>query len=187
MGDTLGAGSGNQVGETMIELLRKRRSIRKFTAENIAPEAIETLIEAALRSPSSRGINPWEFILVDDPDMLGKLAKAKQHGSEFLKNAPLAIVVCADSTKSDVWIEDCSIAAIIIQLTALSLGLGSCWAQIRQRQHNFEKTAESYLQELLRLPEQFKVECILGLGHPAEKKRAVSADKLQHDKIKHNR
>ena len=88
----------------MIELLRKRRSIREFTAEVISPETIQTLIEAALRAPSSRGKNPWEFILVDDPQILDKLSKSKQHGSDFLKNAPLAIVVCADSTKSDVWI-----------------------------------------------------------------------------------
>ena len=133
----------------MIELLRKRRSIRKFTAEKIGFKAIETIIEAALRAPSSRGINPWEFVLVDDPEMLGKLSKSKLHGSEFLKNAPFAIVVCADSTKSDVWIEDCSIAAIIIQFAAVSLGLGSCWAQIRTRQHDYEITAEAYVQELL--------------------------------------
>jgi len=171
----------------MIDLLRKRRSIRKFTAEKITPEIIEILIEAALRSPSSRSINPWEFILVDDPEILNKLSKAKQHGAEFLKNAPLAIVVCADSTKSDVWSEDCSIAAIIIQLAALSEGLGSCWAQIRNRLHKSEITAEGYVQELLGLPEQLKVECILAVGHPAEKKQPLPADKLQFDKIKYNR
>jgi nitroreductase len=171
----------------MIDLLRKRRSIRKFTSEKIAPEAIKTLIEAALRAPSSRGINPWEFIIVDDPEILGNLSKAKQHGSEFLINAPLAIVVCADGAKSDVWPEDCSIAAIIIQLTAVSLGLGSCWAQIRARQHESEKSAETYIQELLGLPEHIKVECILGIGHPAEEKQPVLADKLQSDKIRYNR
>jgi nitroreductase len=171
----------------MINLLRKRRSIRKFTAEKIAPEAIETLIEAALRAPSSRGINPWEFILVDDPGILSKLSEAKQHGSEFLKAAPLGIVVCADSTKSDVWIEDCSIAATIIQLTAVSVGLGSCWTQIRNRQHDTEKSAESYVQELLGLPGQIRVESILGIGHPAEQKLPVSADKLLYDRIKYNR
>jgi len=171
----------------MIELLRKRRSTRKFTAEKIAPEAIETIVEAALRAPSSRSINPWEFILVDDPEILVKLSRAKQHGSEFLKNAPLAIVVCADCTKSDVWVEDCSIAAIVIQLTAVSLGLGSCWAQIRERQYDYEKTAESYVQELLGLPDNLKVECVLGIGHPAEKPRPVATDKLQQNKIKHNR
>lgn len=171
----------------MIDLLRKRRSIRKFSAEKIAPETIEMLIEAALRSPSSRSINPWEFVLVDDHEILGKLSKSKQHGAEFLKNAPLAIVVCADSTKSDVWIEDCSIAAIIIQLAALSQGLGSCWAQIRNRLHKSEQTAESYIQELLGLPEQLKVECILAVGHPAEKKQPLPAAKLQFGKIKSNR
>ncbi|MBC7961730.1 MAG: nitroreductase family protein [Steroidobacteraceae bacterium] len=171
----------------MLELLRKRRSIRKFTAEKIATETIQTLIEAALRAPSSRGINPWEFVLVDDPEILDKLSRSKQHGSEFLKNAPLAIVVCADSNKSDVWIEDCTIAAIIIQLTAVSEGLGSCWAQIRSRQHDLDKTAETCVQELLGLPEHIRVECILGIGHPTEEKQPVPADKLQHDKMKYNR
>jgi nitroreductase len=171
----------------MIDLVRKRRSIRKFTADKIVPEKIETLIEAALRAPSSRGINPWEFIFVDDPEILLKLSKAKQHGSQFLNNAPLGIVVCADSTTSDVWIEDCSIAAIVIQLTAFSLGLGSCWAQIRNRQHDDEKSAETYVRELLGLPDHVTVETILGIGYPAEKKSPVSADKLHHDKIRINR
>jgi nitroreductase len=170
----------------MIELLRKRRSIRKFTPEKIDPAQRDILTEAALRAPSSRGINPWEFILVDDTKTLLSLSRAKQHGSEFLKNAPLVITVCADSTKSDVWIEDCSIAAIIIQLTAQSLGLGSCWAQIRNRRHDNEKSAEVFVQELLGLPEHIKVESLLGIGHPDEKKKPVSADKLHYEKIKTN-
>lgn len=171
----------------MIELLRKRRSTRKYTSEKIAPETIESLIEAALRAPSSRGANPWAFILIDDPEIIIKLSRAKQHGSEFLKNAPLAIVVCADTTKSDVWVEDCSIAAVIIQLAAVSQGLGSCWAQIRNRQHDDETSADTYIRELLGLPVYMQVECVLGIGHPAEKKEPLSADKLQHDKIKYNR
>jgi len=170
----------------MIELLRKRRSIRKFTDEKIAPEQIETMLEAALRAPSSRSINPWEFIMVDDTGILLQLSAAKLHGAEFLKNAPLGIVVCADSTKSDVCIEDCAIAAIIIQLTALSLGLGSCWAQIRKRQHKSGIDAESFVKELLGLPEQFMVEAIIGIGHPAEKKTPLKTTDLQHTKIHHN-
>lgn len=89
----------------MIELLSKRRCIRKFTTEKVAPEAIETLFEAALRSPTSRGINLWEYILVDDPELLLKLSKAKQHGSEFLKNAPLAIMCICLQTDSR-WINN---------------------------------------------------------------------------------
>jgi nitroreductase len=118
--------------------------------------------------------------------MLSKLSLAKQHGSEFIENAPLAIIVCADSTKSDVWVEDCSIATIILQLTAQSEGLGSCWAQIRNRQHDYEKTSESYIQELFGLSEHIKVECILGIGHPAELKNPVPEDTLQRNKIRKN-
>lgn len=170
----------------MIELLRKRRSIRKFTAEKISEESVRTLIEAALRSPSSRGINPWEFIVVDDQELIKELSKVKQSGSAFLKDAPLAIVVCADSTKSDVWVEDCSIAAIIIQLTASSLGLGSCWIQIRKRQHDPEKTAEARVRELLGLPQHVTVSSILAIGRPAEEKPSVPEQNLQHDRVRFN-
>ncbi|WP_026840281.1 nitroreductase family protein [Citrifermentans bremense] len=170
----------------MIDLLRKRRSIRKYTQEPVSPEALEALRETALRAPSSRGINPWEFIFVDDPFLLKQLAEAKQHGSQFVGGAPLAIVVCADSSKSDVWVEDCSIAAILLQFTALSLGLGSCWAQIRNRGRDANRSAEEYLQQLLGLPQQVKVECIIGIGHPDERKLPLAADKLQREKIRKN-
>lgn len=171
----------------MLELLRTRRSTRRFTADNVPAQTVERLIEAALRAPSSRGGNPWEFVIIDTPELLEQLSQAKQHGSEFLKNAPLAIVVCADSTKSDVWVEDCTIAAIILQLTAHAEGLGSCWAQIRNRQHNAETSAESYLQQLLGLPADIKVECVLGIGYPVERQPPVPASSLQYGKIKRNR
>jgi nitroreductase len=118
----------------MIELLRRRRSVRKFESRPIESEKIERLTEALLRSPTSRSLTPWEFVLVEDPALLAALSRAKKHGSSFLKGASLGIVVCADAAQCDVWIEDCSIASILVQMTALSLGLGSCWIQIRLRQ-----------------------------------------------------
>jgi nitroreductase len=177
---------GNKMSD-MIELLRKRRSIRKFTREKVAPELVETLVEALLRAPSSRGYNPWEFVLVDDEELLAKLSRAKEHGSGFLQNAPLAVVVCADGNRSDVWVEDCAIAAILVQMTAVSLGLGSCWAQIRNRPHDAAMSAEEYVRELLGLPEHLHVAEIIGIGHPDEKKAPVPAKSLQYDKVKRNR
>ena len=171
----------------MIELLRKRRSIRKFTQEKVDAATIDILIEALLRAPSSRGISPWEFVVVDDRELLANISRSKEHGSEFLKDAPLAIVVCADSTKSDVWVEDCAIASIIAQLAALSLGLGSCWVQIRQRMHEGGSSAEEYVRELLGLPVHIKVESIIGIGHPGETKRPVPAKDLYYEKVKRNR
>jgi nitroreductase len=170
----------------LIELLRKRRSIRNYTSTPVDRNSVDLLIEALLRAPSSRNINPWEFVIVDDPQLLAKLATAKEHGSGFLKNAQVAIVVCADSTKSDVWVEDCSIASILVQMVSLSLGLGSCWIQIRNRRHDSKTSAESFTQNLLGLPDQIRVESIISIGHPAEIRQPLPAKDLQYAKIRHN-
>ena len=79
-----------------IDLLRSRRSIRKFEDRPVELEKVDLLVEAVLRSPSSRGSNPWEFVVVNDPAIINRLSTAKPHGASFLANAPLAIVVCAD-------------------------------------------------------------------------------------------
>jgi nitroreductase len=154
----------------MIDLLRQRRSIRQFQSRPVEPAQIDLLIEAMLRAPSSRGHNPWEFIVVTDPDKLRALSRAKPHGAGFLAGAPLAIIVAADPQRCDVWIEDCAIAAILLQLTATSLGLGSCWVQIRLRPHADDPSAEAFVREVAGLPETLAVDCIVGIGYPAEAK-----------------
>jgi nitroreductase len=170
----------------MIEMLRNRRSIRKYEKKGIDTNMLDILKEALLRCPSSRGINPWTFLFVDDRDLLYRLSQAKEHGSGFLKDAALGVVVCGDEAKSDVWVEDCSIASIVIQLTAHSLGLGTCWIQIRNRPHTKEITSERYIQELLAIPEHLRVECMISIGHPAETKTPLPFERLDFDKIKYN-
>ncbi len=171
----------------MIEFLRTRRSIRRYEKKPIDSESLEIIKEALLRCPSSRGTNPWTFILVDEAELLEGLSKAKEHGSDFLKKAALAIVVCGDETRSDVWIEDCSIAAIIAHLTAHSLGLGSCWIQIRNRFRSAEQSSEAYVQDLLGIPKNLRVEAIISLGFPGETKKPVPLEQLDFGKIRHNR
>jgi nitroreductase len=166
-----------------ISLIQKRRSIRKFQKKQVEAEKIDTLIEVALRSPSSIGHNPWEFIFVTEQTLLEKLSRAKPHGSAFLKNAPLGIVVCADPDKSDVWIEDSSIAAIFLHLAAESIGLASCWIQMRERMHDQTKTAQDYVSEALDIPSRLQVECIIAVGYPDEKKPPHKKEELQYDKV----
>jgi nitroreductase len=166
-----------------IDLIRKRRSIRKFTNEAIEADKIEVLKEAALRPPSSMGHNPWEYVIVTDPQLLAELSKAKPHGSSFLADARLGIVVCADPEKSAVWIEDASIATMFIQLAAESLGLGSCWVQIRGRMHDDNKSAGTYIADLLNIPSNLEVESVVGIGYPAEEKASHTRDELQDEKI----
>lgn len=169
-----------------MSLLRSRRSIRRYEDRKIPAETAELLAEAVLRAPSSRSIRPWEFIFVDDADSLAKLARSKEHGSSFLDGAPLGIVICGDETRSDVWVEDCSIAAILIQLAAHSMKLGSCWVQIRKRMHKADETAEDYVRGLLGIPKHLRVECIIGVGYPAENKDGVPAENLGRGKIRWN-
>ncbi|MBF0377382.1 MAG: nitroreductase family protein [Desulfamplus sp.] len=166
-----------------FSLIEKRRSIRKFKSLPIEKEKIDTIIEAALRSPSSRGFNPWRFIVVDRPELLDSLSKAKPHGATFLKDAPLGIVVCGDESKTDVWVEDTSIATIFIQLAAHSLGLGSCWIQIRNREHNHNKSAELYIREILNIPENFRVESMIAIGYPDENKNPHPKESLEMEKV----
>lgn len=168
---------------TILDLLRKRRSIRQFTRQKVETEKIDALIEAAVRTPTSRGRNPWEFIIVTDPEVLESLGKAKTHGSGFLAGAPLAIVFSADTTKSDVWTEDCSIAAMMVQMAAEELGLGSCWAQIRLRPHDDQSNAGDYINDLLGLPETHAVECVVGIGYANEEKSGHSLDDLPFDHV----
>ncbi len=167
----------------VLSVIQKRRSIRKFLGKPIEAEKIDLLIEAALRAPSSRDLNPWEFVVVTNRELLEKLSKAKQHGSAFLKNAPLGIVVCADPEQCDVWIEDASIASIFIHLAAESLGLGSCWIQIRERMHDGKKSAQEYIAETLSIPAKMNVESIIAVGYPAEQLPPHTKEELLFEKV----
>ncbi len=170
-----------------MELLKKRRSIRKFKKLPVESEKLQILKEALLRAPSSRGINPWEFVFVTDKQLLIQLSASKTSGAEFLKDSPLGIVVCADEKISDVWIEDCSIASIIVQLEAEDLELSSCWIQIRNRMHKEGMSSEKYIRDLLGIPSDYKVECIIAVGYPDETKRSHTIEELDFSKISDNK
>lgn len=167
----------------MLDLLRKRRSVRRYRDEEIKPEVVELLKEAALRSPTSRNFRPWRFVFVTDREKLAALSRAKESGSSFLAGARLGVVVCADEEESDVWIEDCSIASIILQLAGQSLGLGSCWIQIRLRMHDDSQTSEEHIRAVLGLPESIRVESMIAFGYPDEEKAPIPAKELEREKI----
>jgi nitroreductase len=170
----------------MIELLKTRRSIRKYENRPVEKEKIENLLKAALLAPSSRSIRPWEFIAVTDKELIEKLSHCKEYGSQFLKGAPLAIVVIANTEKSDVWIEDASIAGALIHLTAHSMGIGSCWIQVRERMRSDKSKAEDYVKKVLNIPEVYSVECIIAAGYADEAKKPYEDSDLMYNKIHFN-
>ena len=169
-----------------LPLIQNRRSIRKYQDKAVEETTIDLLVEALLRAPTSMGNNSWEFVVVTDTELLGKLSRAKPHGATFLKDAPLGIVVCGDPQISDVWIENSSIASIYIHLAAASLNLGSCWIQIRERQHDDTQSAEAYIADVLGLPAHVRVLSIIAIGYPDESKAPHPRDALAYNRVSVN-
>lgn len=167
----------------LLELMKKRRSVREYAGEPIDPKAIEQVLQAGLLSPSGRARQPWEFIVVRNKETLKKLSQCREHGAAMLANADCAIVVFADPSKTDVWTEDCSIAMSNMHLMAESLGIGSCWIQGRLRTAPDGRLTKTYLQELLQVPAELELEAILSMGMPKEHKAPHSLEDLPTQKI----
>lgn len=173
--------------EKFIDLVRSRRSTRKFAEKELTQEETVTILKAALMSPTSKRTNAWQFIAVDDKETLKKLSLCKEHSAEFIANAALAIVVTADPLTSDVWIEDASIASIMIQLQAEDLGLGSCWIQIRERFTASGTPSDEYVREVLDIPLQLQVLSIVAIGHKGVERKPFNEEHLQWEKIHINK
>lgn len=169
--------------ENFAELIKCRRSMRKFTAEELSQEQVVGLLRAALMSPTSKRSNSWQFVVVDDKEMLDRLSRCKESGASFLREAALAIVVLADPLLSDVWIEDASVASIIIQLQAEDMGLGSCWVQIRERFTADGIPAADYVRELLDIPLQLQVLSVIAIGHKGMERKPFDESRLQWEKV----
>ncbi|MBF0647790.1 nitroreductase family protein [Dysgonomonas sp. GY75] len=165
------------------QLIISRRSTRKFTDEPLSPEQVETIMKAALMSPSSKSANPWQFLLIEDKEMLDKLSYCKKSSSRLIAGCALAIVVLADPLTSDVWIEDSSIASIMVQLQAEDLGLGSCWVQVRERYTMSDTPSDEYIRELFDIPMQLQVLSVIAIGHKAQERPPFDEEKLQWEKI----
>lgn len=173
--------------ESFSELIKVRRSMRKFTEEELTQEQVVTLMKAALMAPTSKRSNSWQFIVVDDKESLKKLSFCKEQASQFIADATLAIVVVADPLVSDVWIEDAAIASIYLQLQAEDIGLGSCWVQVRERLTASGISSGEYVHDILDIPLQLQVLSIIAIGHKGMERKPFNEDNLQWEKIHLNK
>ena len=152
---------------SLLEMLQKRHSIRKYTDADISDQDLQTILQAGLLSASGRAVRPWEFIVVRNKATLQKMSGSRVGAAKMLENANAAIVVIADESKTDVWVEDCSIAMSNMHLAASTLGIGSCWIQGRLRQAPDGRTTEEYLRDILGYPKEYCLEAVLSIGVPA--------------------
>jgi nitroreductase len=149
----------------VLEAIKGRRSIRAFTSQPVEQNQIETLIDAARHAPSAGNIQPWEFVIVKKPFIKRQLAVAALNQA-FIKEAPVAIVVCANEVMSEsgygsrgktlYCIQDTAAAAQNILLTAYAMGLGACWVGAFR---------EEEVKQAIGLPDGVRPIAIIPIGH----------------------
>ncbi|MCI9682259.1 MAG: nitroreductase [Lachnospiraceae bacterium] len=171
----------------LLEVMQKRRSVRTYTGEAVSEEDVTCILQAGLLSASGKAIRPWEFIVVRNKETLKSMSRCRAAGSQMLEAADCAVVVLGDEEKSDVWVEDCSVAMANMHLMADSLGVGSCWIQGRLREAPGGRTTEAYLRELLEFPENYRLEAILSLGMPQNHPGAYELGDLLEGKVHRER
>ena len=167
----------------MLEVMRRRRSVRRYTEEKISDEQLKQIVSAALLAPSGHSKYPCEFIVVKSREVLEKMSHCRKGVAKMLEGAAAAVVVVADKDKSDTFVEDSCVAMMSMQLLAASLGIGNCWIQVRGREAEDDSASEDYLRAILNFPENFACQAILSLGFPAKEPRARELDKLNFDKV----
>ncbi len=169
--------------ESFRNLLLARHSIRRYTDRAVSPDDVKSILESALLAPSSKSVRPWQFVIVEDKDKLAAMAQCKPAGTHALKTCAFAIAVCADPALSDMVLEDCAIAAEMMQIQAAVLGIGSCWVQVRNRDNADGESSEDTIRHILNIPPSIMVECVMTFGYSAETRRPVDPDKLKWEKV----
>jgi len=153
----------------VFDAIKKRRSVRAYTSEEVSDEDIEQLIEAARLAPSAGNIQPWEFVIVRNAEIKRRLAIAALHQT-FIEEAPVVIVVCADVARSS-WgygsrganlycLQDTAAATENILLAAQALGLATCWVGAFH---------EEEVAKVVNTPRNVRPVAIVPVGRPAEK------------------
>lgn len=173
----------------MLSAILHRRSIRQYTIDPVSEDNLKKIMYAGLASASSKNRKSWEFILVQKRDTLDKLSACRPGAANLLEGCSAAIVVVGDTKLTDVWVEDCASAITQMHLMADSLGIGSCWLQIRLRKAMDGVTdSQDVVREILEIPARFGVMAILVLGtpavHPGERDISdLSCEKIHYEQF----
>ncbi len=158
-----------------MDLVRKRRSIRRYKPDPVLEQHLKAILEAARLAPSSGNRQCWQYVIVTDKNIINKLSEA---GRKWISGAPVVIVACADPEASshkaglDYFLVDVGISFEHLILAATDLGLGTCWIG------GFD---EKIAKEALGVPDGIRVVAYTPLGYPDEKKGKVFARKPLRD------
>jgi nitroreductase len=153
--------------EDLLEVMYTRRSIREYTDEPVTDEQVETMLKAAMAAPSFQNLCPWHFVVVRKRKLLDKLAETHKY-AHMLTKAPLAVAVCGDTEISERhWVEDTCAATQNLLLAVTAVGLGGVWISVYPN-----KKRMKYVGQMLDVPDDIEVLCLVAVGHPSEEQQA---------------
>ena len=148
----------------MLDLIKKRRSIRNYTDQAVSDSDVKQLLEAAMAAPSADNLQPWEFIVVRDEQLRQRLSETHPW-SDMCRGAPVVFAVCAHERRSSHWVEDASAATENLLLAAAGRDLGAVWVGI------YPNTGyERSVRQVLDIPSGLRVLCLVPVGYPASSK-----------------
>ena len=148
----------------MIDVIKSRRSIRRYTPDRVTEAEVRQLLEAAMAAPSANNSQPWHFVLVEDQRSKERLAETHPW-SGMIAEAPLAIAVCGEKRRSRYWVQDTSAATENLLLAAAALNLGAVWIGVHP-----DHGREAHVRQALGMPDGIGVLCLIAVGRPAEHK-----------------
>ena len=155
-----------------LEVIEKRKSVRRYADRPVEREVLDAVVKVALTAPSSRNSKSSAFMIVEDKDVIEALSLMRDYGASPLKSAQAAIVVMGDTSKTDLWVDNCAISATFIQLAVTAMDLVSCWIHVngrpRFKDEPEKETAEAYVSGLLGLKDDMKPYCVVAIGYPEE-------------------
>lgn len=166
------------------QLVQQRRSHRKFDGRKVTDEEMHLILRAALMSPTAMNRQSWHFYLTRDRELLRRLSTAKKTGALMVAEADVAVAITCNPDEDGCWIEDCSVAAVVMQYQAEELGLGSCWVEMRDHQRSDGTPAEEAVREILGIDGSERVLCLVAFGHAADKKEPADERKLKWTAVK---
>jgi len=154
--------------ESLMEAIRERRSVRRYKKESVSMEKLMLLVEAARWAPSAGNSQPWEFLLINDEDVVGTLGTVSPG---WLFEAPALILMCINKKRETDWSYfDAGAAMENMLLLAQSLGLGCC---------PIGSFLVQTIMELLELPEHLKPVLLITVGYPDEQPPATTRLSLE--------
>ncbi len=165
--------------KAVLENIAERKSVRKYLNKSVEEDKIDAIVKAGMAAPSGMDRRPWEFVVVTDREALDSMA-AKLPYAKMLTNAPLAIVVCGDTTRSSYWYLDCSAATQNVLLAAEALGLGAVWTAAYPYEDRIDVVRQN-----TGLPENIVPLCVIPIGYPDGPQKAK--DKFDPQRVHRNK